>query len=57
MSMFPNERQAAHAELAIHAARAKHELERILDCLGWPHDPALSLAIDRLIVILERPHT
>lgn len=48
------ERKRAHAELLAHAMKAKREIESVLDCLGWTNEPALSLAIDRLVVLIER---
>ena len=55
--MSHSERTLAHVQLQVHAANAKRELECVLDCLGWPIEPTLSLAIDRLVVLLERPQT
>jgi hypothetical protein len=49
-----NERAVTMQQLRLHAAAAKHEVGAVLDILGWPHDEALSCAIDRLIELREQ---
>lgn len=48
-----NERTEAINALHLHASLAKQEIEAVLDILGWPFDPALSQALDRLTKIKE----
>jgi len=48
------ERAAAKALLRRRASAAKRSIELVLDALGWPHDEALSRALDRLLVLREQ---
>ena len=48
-----NERVETMQQLRFHAVEAKREIEVVLDILGWPDDPALSQALDRLTKIKE----
>jgi len=49
-----NEREVTLQRLRYHAGRAKHEIEAVLDILGWPEDAALSNALDRLLQLQEK---
>lgn len=45
--------QPTPQQIAAQAQLARGGLELVLDRLGWPPEPALSAAIDRLVVIAE----
>jgi hypothetical protein len=49
-----NERVVTMQQLRFHAVEAKREIETVMDILGWPQDPALSHAVDRLNELKER---
>jgi hypothetical protein len=48
-----SERDEARAQIRRHASEAKYHIELVLECLGWPTDATLSLALDRLIEIKD----
>jgi hypothetical protein len=45
--------QPSAQQVAAQARLARGAVELLLDRLGWPSEPALSHAIDRLIVLEE----
>jgi hypothetical protein len=45
--------QPTRQQIAAQAQHTKGALELLLDRLGWPSDPALSRAIDRLTLLIE----
>ena len=45
--------QPTRQQIAAQAQHTKGALELLLDRLGWPSEPALSLAIDRLVQLTE----
>lgn len=49
-----NERAVAMQQLRYHAVEAKREIETVLDILGWPIEPALQNALERLNELKER---
>lgn len=48
------EREQAHDELRQATVDARNNLEYVLEILGWPDEPALSHAIDRLVQLEDR---
>ena len=48
------ERDQAWAYLYVQACKTKREVELLLVALGWPKDPALSAALDRLQAIIDQ---
>ena len=49
-----NEQATAKRNLFEHVVMAKHHIELILEDLGWPNDPALHAALDRLAQLKEQ---
>ena len=49
-----NERVVTMQQLRLHVVEAKREIEAVLDMLGWPSDPALSHALERLNELKEK---
>ena len=47
--------QPTGQQIAAQAAQARGALELLLDRLGtpWPPEPALSAAVDRLVILIE----
>ena len=45
--------QPTRAQVASQAELARGALEVLLDRLGWPHDPVLSAAVDRLVELTQ----
>lgn len=45
--------QPSRQQIAVQAQLARGALEIVLDRLGWPAEPALSAAIDRLVILAE----
>ncbi len=45
--------QPTRQQIAAQAQLARGALELVLDRLGWPPEPALSAALDRLLVLTE----
>ena len=51
-----NERLLTMQQLHGHVIAAKHEIEIILESLGWPNDEILSRTLDRLTELKELSH-